>query len=137
MKGRILGIDYGQKRTGIAVTDPDQIIVSGLDTVDTNEFKEFLRSYMANKKVIKVVFGKPVHRDGKPTILWNDILKEMEFIHEEFPEIVTDFMDESFTSSDAKALMVTSGIKKKKRRDKKTVDKLSAILILQKYLGHI
>ena len=137
MKGRIIGIDYGSVRTGLATTDPDQLIVSGLETVETLHFKEFLHNFVSTNKIVKIVFGKPVHRDGTPTALWEAILKEAEHITNNYPEILIDFIDESFTSHEAKSIMIRSGIKKKKRRDKKTVDKISAILILQKYLGHI
>ena len=137
MKGRIIGVDYGRKRTGLSTTDPDQIIVTGLDTVDTKNFRNFLETYIFDEGVIKIVFGKPTHKDGTPTLLWTDIEKEISFLRERFPDLEIDHTDEAFTSADAKSIMLRSGLKKKKRRDKKTVDKLSAILILQKYLGHI
>lgn len=136
-KGRIMGIDYGSKRVGIAVTDPLQIIVSGLNTVDNASLKSFFTEYLNNEPVVKIVFGKPVHNDGEPTILWKDIQKWVNWLEKTYPAIKIDFADESFTSYDAKRLMVASNVKKKARKDKKNIDKISAVLILQKYLGHI
>ncbi len=137
IKGRIMGIDYGSKRVGIAVTDPMQIIVSGLNTVENESLQSFLAEYLKNEPVVKIVFGKPVHKDGEPTILWKDIQKWVSWLEKSYPSINIDFADESFTSYDAKMLMVASNVKKKARKDKKNIDKLSAVLILQKYLGHI
>jgi putative Holliday junction resolvase len=135
--GRVLGIDYGKKRTGISVTDPLQIIVSGLDTVDTHELKTFLMGYFDKEQVEKVVIGMPRHADGNFTLLKPDIDNLANFINNKFPKIIIDFEDESFTSQHAKQIIFDSGVKKKKRKDKKLVDKVSAILILQKYLKHI
>jgi putative Holliday junction resolvase len=136
-KGRILGIDYGKTRIGVSTTDPDQIIATGLKTIDAMVFREFLEEYIQNEKVVKVVFGKPVHQDGRPTSIWPDIKEEADFIVKTYPSIAVDFQDESFTSQDARSIIFQLGAKKSKRRDKKTVDKIAAILILQKYLGHI
>lgn len=136
-KGRILGIDYGKARVGVSTTDPDQIIATGLKTIDTVIFREFIEQYFQKENVVKVVFGKPVHRDGQPTSIWTDIEKEADFIVKTYPSVSVDFQDESFTSQEAKSIIFQLGTKKSKRRDKKTVDKIAAILILQKYLGHI
>ena len=137
VKGRIIGIDYGMKRIGISATDSLQIIVSGLPTVERKEFQAFITNYIKDENVVKVVFGKPEHADGTPTKLWAEIQKEVKQIKIAFPDLEIDYMDESFTSVDAKSIIFQSGIKKMKRRDKKLVDKVSAVLILQKYLGHI
>ena len=136
-KGRILGIDYGKARIGIATTDPDQIIATGLKTIDSQDFRSFLQDYLKQENVVKVIFGKPVHRDGQPTSIWPDIENEVAFIKETYPTLSIDYQDESFTSQEAKSIIFQMGTKKSKRRDKKTVDKISAVLILQKYLGHI
>lgn len=135
--GRILGIDYGKKRTGISVTDPLQIIVTGLNTVETDKLKTFLIGYFEKEQVEKVVIGLPRHADGNFTLLKPDIDNLTKFISNRFSNIAIDFEDESFTSQHAKQIIFDSGVKKKKRKDKKLVDKVSAILILQKYLKHI
>ncbi len=137
MKGRILGIDYGRKRIGLATTDPLQIIVNPLDTIDNQLFREFIEDYVSRETVVKIVFGRPTHVDGTPTHLNKDIHSEVQYINEKFPHVTIDFQDENFTSQDALAIAIQGGIKKKKRRDKKTIDKISAVLILQRYLGHI
>lgn len=136
VKGRIIGIDYGKVRTGISATDPMQIIVTGLDTIDTRDFDDFINNYLIKERVVKMVFGKPMHKDGNPTQLWEEILKKVDKIKKIHPNIAIDFEDESLTSVDAKAILFQSK-SKMKRRDKRMVDKVSAILILQKYLGHI
>lgn len=137
MKGRILGIDYGRKRIGMAVTDPLQIIVNPLETVDNENFKTSLEEFIRREHVVKIVFGRPTHSDGNLTHLWKDIQREVQYIREKHPTIVIDYQDENFTSSDAMRIAIQGGMKKKKRRDKKNIDKISAVLILQRYLGHI
>lgn len=134
---RILGIDYGGKRTGIAVTDSMQIIVSALTTVETKDLIIFLSDYTAKEKVEKMVVGLPTHKDGNYTYLKKDIDLFTSNFTKIRPEIEIDFYDESFTSVEAKSIIFQSGIKKKKRQDKSLVDKVSAVLILQKYLQHI
>jgi len=134
---RILGIDYGGKRTGIAATDSLQIIATALTTVDTKELIPFLTEYTSKEKVEKMVVGLPVHKDGNYTYLKKDIDVFISNFSKIRPEIVIDFYDESFTSAEAKAIIFQSGVKKKKRQDKSLVDKISAVLILQKYLQHI
>ena len=137
MKGRIIGIDYGKSRVGLATTDPLQIIVNALDTVDNQSFRGYIEEYLIQEHVVKLVFGKPVHADGTPTHLWQEIEKEVAYLNKKFPNIIIDFQDESFTSQQASHIAYLSGMKKKKRRDKKIIDKISAVLILQQYLGHI
>ncbi|NNF33415.1 MAG: Holliday junction resolvase RuvX [Saprospiraceae bacterium] len=137
MKGRILGIDYGRKRIGMAATDPLQIIVSPLETVENDNFKAFLEDYITQEHVVKIVFGRPTHADGNLTHLWTDIQRAVKYISEKHPRIAIDYQDENFTSSDAMTIAIQGGMKKKKRRDKKNIDKISAVLILQRYLGHI
>jgi putative Holliday junction resolvase len=135
--GRVLGIDFGLKRSGIAVTDPLQIVVNGLDTVETPNLRDFLSSYLQSEDVEKVVIGLPVHTDGSYTSLKEHIDALATFIKQSNPDTHIDFEDESFTSMKAKEVIFQSGVRKKKRRDKKLVDKISAVLILQKYLKHI
>lgn len=133
---RILGIDYGTKRTGIATTDPLQISVNGLDTVPTEEVFGYLKKYLATEEVEKIVVGEPMHMDGTPAQIAPQVNKFMQKLRELFPEVEVVSQDERFTSEDAKRIILESGVKKKKRRDKSLVDKVSAILILQDYLGH-
>ncbi len=134
---RILSIDYGSKRCGVAVTDPLQIIVSPLDTIATDNIEEFLFSYFKDEEVSQVVVGWPTHKDGTPTTLTIEIEKLVRKINVKFPEIEVCKTDESNTSVMAMEIMIKSGMKKKKRRVKETIDKVSAVLILQKFLNHI
>lgn len=135
--GRILGIDYGKKRSGVSATDISKIIVTGIGTYETNKLMDFLIGYIQTEKVEKIVFGLPVHKDGNFTLLKVDIDKFVANFKKQFPEIEVDFADESYTSSDARSIIFQSGIGKKKRRNKALVDKVSAVLILQRYLNHI
>ncbi len=133
---RILAIDYGTKRTGIAVTDPLQIIATGLDTVPTPQLLAYLQQYLAREEVEKIVVGEPMHPDGAPAQIAPLVEKFKEKLRELFPTIEVVSQDERFTSEDAKKAILQSGAKKKRRRDKALVDKISAVLILQDYLGH-
>ena len=134
---RIIGIDYGTKRVGVAVTDSLQIIVNGLDTVPTADIFDFLKKYMEEEEVECIIVGEPMHKDGNPAQIAHLVVGFIRKLKKLFPEIKVDTQDERFTSKDAKAIILQSGIKKKKRRnDKALVDKISAVLILQDYLGH-
>ncbi|HMP30802.1 MAG TPA: Holliday junction resolvase RuvX [Saprospiraceae bacterium] len=134
---RIVGIDYGGKRTGIAATDSLQIIVSPITTVETKNLIIYLCDYTSKEVVEKIVIGLPTHKDGNYTNLKQNIDKFVADFSKIKPEIPFDFQDESFTSVEAKAVIFQSGVNKKKRQDKSLVDKISAVLILQKYLNHI
>jgi len=134
---RIMCLDYGLKRCGLAVTDPFQIIVNALTTVDTVTLKQFLQEYFSHEKVEKLVIGKPVHRDGNPTHIMKDIDMLVQWLQNVFPALLVDFQDESFTSVEAREVIMQSGVSRKKRQDKAMVDRVSAVLILQKYLKHI
>jgi putative Holliday junction resolvase len=134
---RILCIDFGLKRCGIAVTDPYQIIVTGLDTVETPKLMSFLEQYLVAEKVEKVVVGLPIHKDGNFTYIKSDIDLLVSKIKGKFPDLPIDFGDEQFSSVHAKQIIIDSGVKKEKRKDKALVDKISAVIILQRYLKHI
>ncbi len=134
---RILSIDYGLKRCGLAVTDPLQIIVTPLDTIETPQIKDFLIQYMNKEEVEEIVFGWPTHKDGNPTHITGNIKKLQLDIEKQFPNKKYSFTDESFSSVMAKQIILSSGVNKKKRRDKALVDKISAVVILQRYLNHI
>ena len=131
---RILAIDYGTKRCGIAVTDTMQLIANGLETVATNNLLSFLKDYFAHEEVATVVIGEPLHIDGNPTQIEPEIKKFIKKLGEDFPKLTVARHDERLTSVEAKQIILQSGIKKKKRRDKALVDKVSAVLILQSYL---
>ena len=133
---RIMGIDYGTKRVGIAVTDPLQIIASGLDTVATATIFDFLSQYFEEEEVTTVVVGYPTHKDGNPNKITHLVVGFIRKLKKMFPDIEVVTQDEGFTSVDAKQIILQSGAKKKQRRDKALVDRISAVLILQDYLGH-
>jgi len=134
---RILGIDYGSKRCGIAATDPLQIIVSPVSTEKTGDLFAFLESYLEIQSVEKIVIGLPVHSDGNFTHLKPNIDTFATKLKKMYPAIEIDYQDESFTSVEAKNIILNSGKKKKARRSKENIDLVSAVLILQRYLNHI
>ncbi|MDC6352542.1 Holliday junction resolvase RuvX [Zeaxanthinibacter sp. PT1] len=132
--GRILAIDYGKVRTGIAVTDEMQLIASGLTTVPTKELLDFLKQYVQEEKVSQIVVGEPRQMDNTPSeseVLIQPFLKRLK---EQLPEIPVDRQDERFTSKMAAQSMIDSGAKKKHRRKKELLDEISATIILQAYM---
>ncbi len=129
-------MDYGGKRCGLAATDVLQIIVNSIGTVETKEIFTFFKEYMENEVVEKIVIGHPKHKDGTDTYLKQDIDIFAEKLQKIYPQLEVDFEDERMTSVQAKEIILKSGIKKSKRRDRTLVDKVSAVLILQRYLGH-
>jgi len=131
---RIMAIDYGTKKTGIAVTDPLKIIANGLDTVPTGELMAFLDGYFFTEVVETMVFGEVIRADGTPGSNHKKIQNLMAHIAKKYPNINLTTFDESFTSLRAKEIILKSGVKKKKRQDKTLVDKISAVLILQDYM---
>jgi putative Holliday junction resolvase len=131
---RILCIDYGKKRTGIAVTDPLQIIATGLTTVDSWELISFLKKYFLQEEVELIVIGDPKNLDDSDTHatpLVKQIIKRLE---KEFPRIPIKKVDERFTSKMARQAMLEMGMKKKDRRNKRTVDEIAATIMLQEYM---
>ncbi len=133
--GRILAIDYGTKRTGIAVTDELQIIASGLTTVDTNELLTFLKDYVSAENVEKFVVGLPKQMNNSASESEVYIQKFLEELQKQIPHISIEREDERFTSKMAFQTMIDSGLKKKQRQNKALVDEISATLILQSYLS--
>ncbi|WP_417871267.1 Holliday junction resolvase RuvX [Winogradskyella sp.] len=133
--GRILAIDYGTKRTGLAVTDPMQIIASGLTTVETKELITYLKTYVATEGVEKFVVGEPKQMNNTASESEVYIQKFLEKMVKEFPNIPIVRVDERFTSKMAFQTMIDSGLKKKQRQNKALVDEISATLILQSYLA--
>lgn len=132
--GQIMAIDYGKKRSGIAVTDDMQIIASGLDTVDTSEIFGFLQKYFSENKVDEVVIGLPTDLKGNLSEVENDIQKFIEEFGKQFSGIKVNRMDERFTSKMASFFISQSGKSKKDRQQKGLIDKVSATIILQNFL---
>ena len=133
--GRILAFDYGTKRTGIAVTDPLQLIASGLKTVETSEILTFLKAYCTDEVVVLFVVGLPKQMNNLPSESEEFIKSFIRNLKRTFPEIPIKREDERFTSKMALQSMIDSGIKKKQRQNKAMVDEISATLILQSYLN--
>lgn len=131
---RILAIDYGQKRTGIAVTDTLQMIANGLATVETRELEKFLTDYMAKEDVSAIVIGKPTQMNGENSENMKRIEPFFNRLKKLFPDKEVLYYDERFTSVLAHQAMLQSGIRKKARQDKALVDKISATIILEDYL---
>lgn len=134
---RILSIDYGKKRTGLAVTDPLQIIAGGLVTVATSGLFDFLRDYVSKEQVERIIIGEPKQPNGSPS---ENMLRVVQFVNrwrKAYPGIPIEYYDERFTSVLAHKAMIDGGLHKKKRQDKALVDEISATIILQSYLESI
>ena len=131
---RILSIDYGKKRTGIAVTDPLQIIAGGLATVSTSELFDFLKSYVARESVERIVIGEPRQSDGTPSENYARVEQFVNRWRKAVPAIPIEFYDERFTSVLAHQAMIDGGLKKKARQNKALVDEISATIILEDYM---
>ncbi len=131
---RLIAIDFGTKRTGIAVTDELQLIASGLTTVDTKALMSFLKKYLSEEKVEAMVIGEPKRMNNEPSQVEEAISSFRESVQKEFPDLEIIRQDERFTSKMAFQTMIDSGIGKKKRRNKALVDQISATIILQDYL---
>ncbi|MDR6967648.1 putative Holliday junction resolvase [Flavobacterium arsenatis] len=132
---RILAIDYGQKRTGIAVTDEMQIIASGLTTIPSETAIAFLKDYFGKEKVEKVLIGEPKQMNGEPSQSTEIIEKFVAQFTNAFPEMKIERVDERFTSKMAFQTMIDSGLKKKQRQNKALIDEISATIMLQDYLS--
>lgn len=134
--GRILAIDYGKKRTGLAVTDPMQMIASGLTTVATHDLIPFLKKYIPAEGVEKILIGEPKGLDGQATDATALVKECIRIIGKNFPDVPVVKMDERFTSKMAFRTMIDSGLKKKDRQNKALVDEISATILLQEYLQY-
>lgn len=132
--GRIIAIDYGKKRTGIAVTDMAQIIANGLATVPTHELFTFLKDYLQKETVERIVCGLPVQTNGQPSENQQRVKEFVARFRKAYPDIPVDFHDERFTSVLAHRAMIDGGLGKKRRQDKALVDEISATIILQSYM---
>ena len=132
--GRILAIDYGTKRVGLAVTDILQIAANPLDTVHAKDALAFLKAYVQREPVEAIVIGMPRRLSGEDSDATQHVVGFMRILQREFPTIPVHTIDERFTSKMAQAAMLAGGLKKKARQDKGTVDRVSAAIILQSYL---
>ena len=131
---RILSIDYGKKRTGLAVTDPLQIIAGGLATVSTSELFDWLQAYLAKEQVERIIIGEPRQPNGQPS---ENLARVQQFVNrwrKAVPNVPIEYYDERFTSVLAHQAMLDGGLKKKARQDKALVDEISATIILEDYL---
>ena len=131
---RILSIDYGKKRTGLAVTDPLQLIAGGLATVSTSELFDYLKAYVEREEVERVVIGEPRQPNGQPS---ENLPRVQQFVNhwrKAMPQIPIELYDERFTSVLAHQAMIDGGLRKKARQDKAMVDEISATIILQDYM---
>lgn len=132
--GRILAIDYGRKRCGIAVTDPLKIIANSLETIATHKLMEFLKNYMSREQVELIVIGKPMQLNGQPSESMRYITPFVNRLKKEMPDMPIEMVDERFTSTIAHQAMIDGGMKKSDRRDKARVDSIAASIILNDYL---
>lgn len=132
--GRILALDYGRKRTGVAVSDPLQIIANGLTTVSSHELLDFLQNYTLKEQVELIVIGLPKQMSGEKSESMNYIEPFVRALKKRLPNMPVQFVDERFTSVLAHKAMLDSGLKKKDRQNKALVDEISATIILQSYL---
>ncbi|MBQ6074020.1 MAG: Holliday junction resolvase RuvX [Bacteroidales bacterium] len=131
---RILGIDYGRKRVGVAVSDPLRIFASALDTVPSAKIIDYLKRYAENEAVERFVVGYPMNLDNTPSEAAADVDIFLKLLRKHFPSVPVTLEDERFTSVLAHRAMIDGGVKKSDRRDKAAVDKVSAAIILQTYL---
>jgi putative Holliday junction resolvase len=131
---RILAIDYGLKRTGLAVTDPLQIIASGLTTIESPKLINFLKEYFRKEEVEMIIIGEPKNWDDTDTHATPLVKKIVERLKKEFPQIPLTLVDERFTSKMASRAMIDMGMKKMQRRNKALIDEIAATIMLQEYL---
>jgi len=132
--GRIISIDYGSKRTGLAVTDNLKLIAGGLTTVPTNELLSFLEDYTKKELVERIIIGLPKQMNNQPSESMKYIKPFVSLLQKKFPNIPIEYVDERFTSVLSHQAMLEGGLKKKNRQNKALVDEISAVIILQSYL---
>ena len=135
--GRIMGIDYGRKRTGVAVTDPLKIIAGNLATVPTHTLMQFIKDYLSREQVERIVIGQPTQLNGDPSESMKYITPFVNRLRKELPDMPVVMYDERFTSTIAHQAMIDGGMKKSDRRDKNRVDAIAATIILNDYLQSI
>ena len=135
--GRILSIDYGGKRTGLAVTDPLKIIATGLRTVETPKLMAFLKEYIPKEGVERIIIGMPVNWDDTDTHATPLVKKFITELQKAFPAIPVEEVDERYTSKMASQAMIQMGMKKKQRQNKAMIDEIAATILLQEYLAKL
>ena len=135
--GRIMAIDYGRKRTGVAVTDPLKIVAGNLATVPTHTLMSFIKDYIAREPVESIVVGQPTQLNGEPSESMRYITPFVKQLGKELPDMPVVMYDERFTSTIAHQAMIDGGMKKSDRRDKSRVDAIAATIILNDYLQSI
>jgi putative Holliday junction resolvase len=133
---RIIAIDYGLKRTGLAVTDPLKIIATGLTTVESKQLISFLKNYFSKEEVELIIIGEPKNLDDTDTHATPFVQRTIKELQKNFPSIPVKTVDERFTSKMASRAMVEMGLKKKQRQNKALVDEIAATIMLQEYLKH-
>lgn len=133
---RIIGIDYGRKRVGVAVSDPLGIFASALDTIPAAKIIDYLKNYTQNNKVARFVVGYPMNLNGRPAECAQYVDVFLKQLKKQFPDIPVTLEDERFTSQLAMKAMIAGGMKKSDRREKENVDKISAAIILQSYMDN-
>ena len=131
---RFIGIDYGRKRTGVATSDPLGIFASALDTIDSTKLIDYLKKYAISERILRFVVGYPVNMDGRPSEARADVDVFLKSLAKAFPDTPVTLEDERFTSVLAHQVMIDGGMKASQRKDKSSVDKISAAIILQSYL---
>lgn len=131
---RIIAFDYGTKRIGVAVTDPLQIIATGLDTIHPKDIIEYLKKYLQTETVEAFVIGNPIQMDGSPSESAQHVKGFSTLLKKSFPEVPQHWVDERFTSKLAHETILKSGLKKSDRRDKERVDTIAATIILQYFM---
>jgi len=134
MKGRILCIDYGLKRTGLAWTDAMQLIANGLDCVPTDDLEVYLTKLFSKENIVSIVLGFPTKMDGSDTNITEQVREVGQKLKEKYPTVELHFWDERFTSKQAMETMILAGIPKNKRSDKKIINTIAATIILQEFL---
>lgn len=132
---RILSIDYGTIRVGLAVTDPLQIIANGLTSIDESKTLDFLRQYIKDEEVELILLGLPLQLDGSKNTIHEQVVGFRQKLEKAFPNIPVEYVDERYTSKMASQVLIDSGVKKKKRKDKGLLDQISATIMLQDYLN--
>ncbi|MBD5321919.1 MAG: Holliday junction resolvase RuvX [Bacteroides sp.] len=133
--GRILAIDYGRRRCGLAVTDPLRIVATALATVDTPQLIQYIKDYLSREPVDEIVVGLPTTMRGEPSDSMRYITPALGRMRKEFPDMRFTFWDERFTSTLAHRAMLDAGVKKSDRRDKGAIDRMAAVIILNSYLS--
>jgi len=133
--GKVIAIDFGLKRTGLAITDESKLFAFGLETVETKTLMNYLINLVPKEKVETIVLGEPKRLDGSDAHVTQNVYLLKEALEKQFPGIPVELHDERFTSKMAFDAMIAGGLKKKQRQDKGMIDKVSATIILQEYLG--